>query len=79
VSGTLAELQRLLRARFGRTGALAPETDLVADLALDSLQQLELVVDLENHFAVALDVEQAGEIRTLGDLAACIERARAAS
>jgi acyl carrier protein len=78
MNATLEELQRLLRARFGRTAPLAAETDLVADLALDSLQQFELVVDLENHFAIQLDVEEPGEIRTLGELAACIERARAA-
>jgi acyl carrier protein len=76
VSDALAELQRFVLERFPRAGELRPETRLVADLALDSIQQIDLLVELENHFAVALDVDDDG-IETLGDLAACIERARA--
>jgi acyl carrier protein len=78
VSETLAALNRLMAARLGSRAALAPDTELVADLGLDSLQQLELVVELENHFAVSLEVEGADEIRTVGDLIAHIERARGA-
>jgi acyl carrier protein len=78
MSETLAELNRLLRERLGRSERLLPETELVADLALDSLQQLDLIVELENHFAIALDTEGDLGIRTIGELVACIERARAA-
>jgi acyl carrier protein len=78
MSETLTELNRLLRERLGRSERLLPETELVADLALDSLQQLDLIVELENHFAIALDTEGDREIRTVGELVACIERARAA-
>lgn len=78
MSDTLSELNRLLRERMGRSGTLTPETELVADLALDSIQQLDLIVELENHFAVALETEGDEEIRTVGDLVACIERARGA-
>jgi acyl carrier protein len=56
-----------------------PETELVADLALDSIQQLDLVVELENHFRVALEIEGDDGIRTVGDLVACIDRARGAA
>lgn len=79
MSETLAELNRLLRERLERSGTLTPETELVTDLALDSIQQLDLIVALENHFAVALETEGDEEIRTIGDLVACIERARAAN
>lgn len=76
MSDTWIELQRLLRERFGRSDAVAPETDLVGELELDSLQQLELVVELENHFEVALEPEGGEGIRTAGDLAAWVDRAR---
>jgi acyl carrier protein len=76
VSETLAELQRLVRERLGLEHTLRAETDLVADLALDSVQQLDLIVALENHFAVALDVEGDEGVRTVGELVDWIDRAR---
>ena len=78
MSDALSELQRLVRERFPRAGELRAETRLVADLALDSIQQIDLLVELENHFAIALDIDDDG-VETLGELAACIERARAGS
>lgn len=76
MSETWRELERLLRERFGRDGVVTPETDLVGELALDSIQQLELVVELENHFEVALEPEGDETIRTAGDLVAWVDRAR---
>lgn len=73
---TWTELVRLLRERFAWAGEVAPGTDLVGELALDSIQQLELVVELENHFEVALEPEGDEAIRTAGDLVAWVDRAR---
>jgi len=78
MSDVFDELARLARDQLKVTAPLTPETQLVADLALDSIQQLELVVALENHFRVALELEHDQEIHTLGELARWIERARAA-
>ena len=76
-STEVAELQRLLRERLRIEREITPETDLVTDLALDSLKQLELLVALENHFGVCLEAEADQEVLTIGDLVAWIERARA--
>lgn len=76
MSDTLGELQRLLRERMAHAPALTPETELVADLALDSIQQLDLIVELENHFAVSLELDEDEDISTLGQLAAWIDRMR---
>jgi acyl carrier protein len=57
---------------------LAPETDLVADLGLDSLRSFELVVELEEAFGVALADDQVRGIRTVGDALQALERAAAA-
>ena len=76
---TLTELERLLRERLRYTGDLTGETRLVADLALDSIQQLDLIVELENHFAIALEIESDEGIRTVGQLVACIDLARGAA
>ena len=79
MSDTLAELERLMTDRLGRSGRLEPETELVADLALDSIRQMDLIVELENHFAIALDLEGDEEIHTVGELVAHIDRARGAA
>ncbi|MCX5740042.1 MAG: acyl carrier protein [Proteobacteria bacterium] len=74
--GVLDEMRRLLRERLRVEREITPETDLVADLALDSLKQLELLVEVENHFGVCLEAEADQEVLTIGDLVAWIERAR---
>lgn len=79
MTSTLDELQRLVGERLGRSGPLAPETELVADLALDSIQQLDLIVELENHFEIALELDGDAEIHTVGELVAHIDRARGAA
>lgn len=78
MSGTLAELERLLRERLQRTHELTPATELVADLSLDSIEQLDLIVELENHFEISLELDEDEEIQTVGQLVACIDRARGA-
>ncbi|MBM4385970.1 MAG: hypothetical protein FJ091_21705 [Deltaproteobacteria bacterium] len=78
MSETLDGLLRLVRERFPRVGEIDSQTRIVADLALDSIQQIDLLVELENHFAIALELEDDG-VDTLGELAACIDRARSAS
>ena len=76
-SSVFDELRRLLRERLRVEREIAPATDLVADLALDSIKQLELLVELENHFNVCLEAEADQEVLTIADLVAWIERARA--
>jgi acyl carrier protein len=50
-------------------GIMKPEARLVEDLAMDSLDFVDLVVVLQNEFGVKLRNEpQVREIRTLGDL-----------
>jgi acyl carrier protein len=78
MSPTRAEVERLFRARFGDGHELLPTTNLVTDLELDSIQQLELVVELENHFAIELEPDEGQEIVTIGDLVAWIDRSRGA-
>ncbi|MEZ4217472.1 MAG: acyl carrier protein [Myxococcota bacterium] len=75
---TWTELRRLARERLGSTAAIDADTDLVADLALDSIQQLDLVVELENLFEIELEPDGEREIRTAGELVAWIDDTRRA-
>ena len=73
----LAEIARILRDELEVKRALKPEDDLVKDLQLDSVGVLTLVVGLENRFRVALAEQDAGSVRTVGDLVELVQRRRA--
>lgn len=48
---------------------VTPDTHLIADLDLDSLDIAELVAELEDHFEVIVPMERLPELRTVGDIA----------
>ena len=68
----VAVISRVLRDEVGVERAVLPEDDLQADLQLDSVGLLTLVVGLEDHFRVALAEEDAAGVRTVADLAALV-------
>jgi acyl carrier protein len=53
---------------------LSRETLIVDALKLDSLRLLTLVVEIENHFRVALEDGSEAGIETVGDLIDAIRR-----
>jgi len=76
MSETLAEVERILRTLCDDAPELHPETNLVTDLGLDSILQLDLIVELENRFAIALELEEHQEVITIADLVQWIDRER---
>jgi acyl carrier protein len=52
----------------------APESELMADLGFDSLQILEFVGELEDHFNIAVPLNSLTHIRTVGQIAAEVRR-----
>jgi len=50
------------------TGILTPEANLVDDLGADSLDVVELVMALEEEFAVEIPDEEVENIRTIRDV-----------
>lgn len=55
--------------------ALSSET-LIEDLALDSLDEVEILMILEEELDVIVDQTQVNSCRSLGELAALIENSR---
>jgi len=53
---------------------LHAETDLVADLNLDSLAMYELVIELEERYGLRISDEDLDRIRTVGDIIDYIHR-----
>ena len=46
---------------------LSRDTDLVADLDADSLDNVELTIEAEEVFEIAISDEEAEKVRTIGD------------
>lgn len=63
-------VQRLSR----RQDDIAPGSELMADLGFDSLQVLELVGELEDHFNIAVPLNTLTHIRTVAEIAAEVRR-----
>jgi acyl carrier protein len=79
VSEVLTEIRRILAEEVGLPREVHPEDDLLADLQLDSVHLLTLVVGLENRYRVILAEEDAAGIRTVAQLTELVERRRAGS
>ncbi|MBK6848518.1 MAG: acyl carrier protein [Proteobacteria bacterium] len=58
----------ILRDRLRVTRQAEWQHELVRDLQLDSVQQLGLIVELENHFEVCFDAADEQGIVTMRDL-----------
>jgi acyl carrier protein len=71
--------QRILETLQGRLSDLTGgkpvtgDTDLVADLGLDSLQVMELLMELEDAFDISIPVNVMADVRTVGELAAAVQ------
>jgi len=72
----LDEIRRVLREELSMTREPRPEDDLIADLQLDSVGLLTLVVALEDRFRIVLAEEDSASVRTVADLAALVSRRR---
>ena len=64
----------VLRTHLAIASPVDPETDLAEELQLDSLAQLTLIVEIENHFRICFEPHDEQGIRTVGDLVQVIGR-----
>ena len=56
---------------------ITPETSFVNDLGADSLDTVELVMELEEEFEITIPDDQAEKIKTVGEAIDYIEREQA--
>ncbi|GMU36985.1 MAG: acyl carrier protein [Phycisphaerae bacterium] len=55
-------------------GEITAETSFVDDLNADSLDTVELVMELEDEFDTSIPDEEAEKIKTVGDAVAYVEK-----
>ena len=71
----LPQLLELASKRFGeRAASLAADADIYESLGFDSLQALDLLTDLEDHFDIEVPDYELTDVRTLGGIADVIGR-----
>ncbi len=62
-------LREILSGSVDSSVDLASNTNFVSDLGLESIQVLEFVMEVEEHFDIAIDMESLSDVRTIGELA----------
>ena len=64
---------RIIAEQLGRdVGAVTPDKRLVADLLIDSLERIEIVMAIEDHFSLVIDDDAAEQCLTVGDCIALV-------
>lgn len=53
---------------------LDSETDLTATLGLDSHKVMDILLDIEDEFDVAVPMNEVADVETVGDLASVVHR-----
>lgn len=51
-----------------------PDADFVYDLGADSLDRVELLMDIEERFGIEIDDDDADKVRTVADAIALVTR-----
>lgn len=73
---TFEALNRLLKP-FNPNGiALKPDTDISADLNMDSVSVMDFVMEVEDHFQIDIPLNVLSETRTMDDLVTVVEARR---
>lgn len=71
-SGILGEITHVLQSMLGRPVFLRPETNIVADLGLDSLALMDFCMELEDRLDISIPLHQMADVVSVGDLAGAI-------
>ena len=72
-------INRLAIECEGRFDKIEVDHDLRRDLGLDSLQSMELVLNLESVFDIEISDEEIQALETVGDVVRLVEEKKAAS
>ena len=70
----LDKLKEILAAQFGLDeDSINESTDIAGDLGADSLDVVEMIMSLEDEFAVTISDEAVADLKTVGDVVRYIE------
>ncbi|MEE8517892.1 MAG: acyl carrier protein [Dehalococcoidia bacterium] len=70
----LAQLYEILKPYAKEGLVLSEETELVADLGLDSMQVMQLLLETEERFDISIPLNVLPDVRTVRDFARQIQQ-----
>lgn len=72
---TFTKVAELLAEHLGiDASTITPESDVVKDLGADSLDVVQLLMELEDNFNVVVSEDDAASLRTVGDIVNIISK-----
>jgi acyl carrier protein len=72
----IGEITQVLQTQLGRPIFLQPDTNIVADLGLDSLAIMDFCMELEDRLDVSIPLHELADVVSIGDLAGAIAKLR---
>lgn len=72
------ELKEMLSGMNKNGVAITADTDFNADLNVDSVAVMDFVLMVEDRYDISIPINMLSEVRTVGEFAAVVTRARAA-
>ena len=70
---TIDQICKLLEPFNSEARALTPDTDISADLNIDSVAVMDFVMEVEDHFDIEIPLNVVSETRSIGDLASVVD------
>ena len=71
---TFEKIASLMAEQLGVDKAsITPDSEIIKDLGADSLDVVEMLLELEKEYGVEITDEQAADIKTVGDIVKLIE------
>lgn len=77
-SGLVRELGAMMSEMNKNGIEITAETDFNADLNVDSVAVMDFVLMVEDTYDISIPINMLSEVRTVGDFAAVVARARGA-
>lgn len=69
----IKNLESILKEYTGKETELTPETELMKDLGMNSLELIEMAVDVEDTFGIEISDREITKLTTIGDVMNLIE------
>jgi acyl carrier protein len=74
VSNYEPELMNLLRQALDQPlPDLTASTDLIDELSLESIQVMDFIAEVEDHYDIIIEVDRLATVRTITDMAALVK------
>ena len=71
-----ARVKQIIVEKFGvMESQVTPEASFTNDLSADSLDRVELIMEIEDEFGISIPEDQAENIATVGDAVKFVEKA----